>query len=112
MEGGCSRCNGNAHAGQQLDDCLCMHAEENALLEAGRTLAHGGVLYCNTFPCLGCAKKIVQAGIREVVYSKSYSISNDVKVSRQLFQAAGIECRQLLQTRNQQIIRSPINVDR
>jgi dCMP deaminase len=35
-EGGCSRCNGGAAGGTALDECLCLHAEENALLECGR----------------------------------------------------------------------------
>ena len=50
-EGGCGRCNGNAPCGIGLDRCLCMHAEENALLEAGRSRVDniaGVVLYCNT----------------------------------------------------------------
>lgn len=49
-EGGCSRCNGGAAAGTALDECLCLHAEENALLECGRERggAEGTVLYCNT----------------------------------------------------------------
>ncbi|CDH51327.1 deoxycytidylate deaminase [Lichtheimia corymbifera JMRC:FSU:9682] len=83
-EGGCGRCNGNAPCGMGLDRCLCMHAEENALLEAGRSrvdFGHGVVLYCNTCPCLGkyekgggCAIKIVQIGVKEVVYSRSYGM--------------------------------------
>jgi dCMP deaminase len=49
-EGGCSRCNGGAAGGTALDECLCLHAEENALLECGRENggAEGTVLYCNT----------------------------------------------------------------
>ena len=72
-EGGCGRCNGwgdglnsklgelvlgeekrgQAVMGEGLDECLCLHAEENALLEAGRERVSGGgttgaVLYCNT----------------------------------------------------------------
>jgi len=39
-EGGCVRCNNNARAGVGLDTCLCLHAEENALLEAGRERYH------------------------------------------------------------------------
>ena len=35
-EGGCTRCNGSAPCGSSLDECLCLHAEENALLELGR----------------------------------------------------------------------------
>ncbi|ORX61508.1 cytidine deaminase-like protein [Hesseltinella vesiculosa] len=55
-EGGCQRCNEASPCGTGLDRCLCMHAEENALLEAGRgrvDFSHGVVLYCNTCPCLG-----------------------------------------------------------
>ena len=45
---------GQAVMGEGLDECLCLHAEENALLEAGRERVSGGgttgaVLYCNTF---------------------------------------------------------------
>lgn len=35
-EGGCARCNVGTKCGVGLDTCLCLHAEENALLEAGR----------------------------------------------------------------------------
>lgn len=51
-EGGCDRCNANAPCGTGLDRCLCMHAEENALLEAGRgrvDFGSGVILYCNTY---------------------------------------------------------------
>ena len=45
-EGGCSRCNS---ANETSDECVCLHAEENALLEAGRErVGDGAVLYCNT----------------------------------------------------------------
>ncbi len=45
-EGGCTRCNS---ASETPDECLCLHAEENALLEAGRErVGDGSVLYCNT----------------------------------------------------------------
>ena len=35
-EGGCDRCNNNIAQGEELDKCLCLHAEESAVLEAGR----------------------------------------------------------------------------
>ena len=49
-EGGCKRCNeGGASAVEGFEECLCIHAEENALLEAGRErVGKGAVLYCNT----------------------------------------------------------------
>lgn len=74
-EGGCSRCNKGQGSGALLATCLCLHAEENALLEAGRDRIRGeSVLYCNTCPCLTCSIKIVQSGIKEVVYAQSYSM--------------------------------------
>lgn len=46
-EGGCIRCNNSS---ETSDECVCLHAEENALLEAGRDrVGDGSVLYCNTF---------------------------------------------------------------
>lgn len=75
-EGGCSRCNQGQGSGASLSTCLCLHAEENALLEAGRDRIAGerSILYCNTCPCLTCSIKIVQSGIKQVVYAQSYSM--------------------------------------
>lgn len=48
-EGGCPRCNAGVSGGAALSTCMCIHAEENALLEAGRDrVGEGAVLYCNT----------------------------------------------------------------
>ncbi|KAI8455222.1 cytidine deaminase-like protein [Phakopsora pachyrhizi] len=106
-EGGCGRCNGVimddssgavatvSKCGVNLNECLCLHAEENALLEAGRDrMSHeqGTTLYCNTCPCLRCSVKIVQCGIREVVYSLSYSMDAGTTA---VFLEAGVELRQL-----------------
>lgn len=92
-EGGCSRCNGGAAGGTALDECLCLHAEENALLECGRERggAEGTVLYCNTCPCLRCAVKIVQTGVKEVVYQLAYSMDDR---SRTIFHEANVKIRQ------------------
>lgn len=44
------RCNRGDGAGANLSTCLCLHAEENALLEAGRErLREGAILYCDTY---------------------------------------------------------------
>ncbi|KIM32063.1 hypothetical protein M408DRAFT_326761 [Serendipita vermifera MAFF 305830] len=93
-EGGCPRCNGKAKSGEALDECLCLHAEENALLEAGRERVgdgDGAVLYCNTCPCLRCSVKIVQIGVREVVYNLAYSMD---AAAADVFIAAGVTLRQ------------------
>ncbi|CDK24211.1 unnamed protein product [Kuraishia capsulata CBS 1993] len=88
-EGGCSRCNTNSTG---LSTCLCLHAEENALLESGRDrIGTNATLYCNTCPCLTCSIKIVQSGIKEVVYSQSYNMD---ELSAAVFKEAGVQLRQ------------------
>ncbi len=47
-----------------------VHAEENALLNAGRngTRLNGGILYVTMPPCTHCAGSIIQSGIKEIFY--------------------------------------------
>lgn len=89
MEGGCPRCNSFAQQGTQLEECLCSHAEENAITQAAY---HGvsikdAVLYSTYSPCLMCTKMIINSGIRTVVYSHDYPL-NDVAMN--LLQGAGV----------------------
>jgi dCMP deaminase len=91
-EGGCDRCNKGPGAGAGLSTCLCLHAEENALLEAGRErIRDGSILYCDTCPCLTCSVKITQVGISEVVFSQSYNMDD---ASAAIFAEAGVKLRQ------------------
>ncbi|KAJ4418436.1 Deoxycytidine monophosphate (dCMP) deaminase [Neurospora sp. IMI 360204] len=97
-EGGCGRCNEGQGSGQGLSTCLCMHAEENALLEAGRErVREGAVLYCDTCPCLTCSIKIAQVGISEVVYSQGYSMDGETAA---VFRQAGVRLRQFVPPAN------------
>ncbi len=65
---------------------------KNALLEAGRDRIQGGnsIIYCTTCPCLSCAKKIVQSGVKEVIYLQDYKTD---KATFRLFNEAGIKIR-------------------
>ena len=96
-EGGCARCNGasnstTASGAASLSTCLCLHAEENALLEAGRErIKAGTILYCDTCPCLTCSVKIVQVGIGEVVFSQQYDMD---EATARVFGEAGVRLRQ------------------
>ena len=98
-EGGCTRCNGGASGGSGLNTCLCLHAEENALLEAGRErIGHtGGILYCDTCPCLTCAVKIVQVGIQEVVYAQGYNMDGE---TARVFEEGQVKLRQFIPERS------------
>lgn len=93
-EGGCPRCNEGQGSGVGLGTCLCIHAEENALLEAGRErIREGAILYCDTCPCLTCSIKIAQVGISEVVYSQGYSMDTETAA---VFKEAGVHLRQFV----------------
>jgi len=92
-EGGCPRCASDAPSGSELGECICAHAEENAIVQAA---FHGisvrdGALYCTLSPCLMCTKMIINAGIKEVVYETEYHFSEQ---ARGLFRTGGVTCRQ------------------
>lgn len=73
LDGGCLRCNnpnGQFKSGTGYDLCICVHAEQNALLAAARfgIAVEGAHMYTTMQPCFGCAKEIVQAKIGKVSY--------------------------------------------
>ena len=85
-DGGCERCRQRelydrgkfdeveemdlAHGPKQLDLCLCVHAEANALLSAAKVgnRTEGAWLYSTTQPCFACLKEAYQAGVKRIVY--------------------------------------------
>ena len=93
-EGGCPRCNSMAASGTKLDECLCSHGEENALIQAAYhgVAVKAATLYTTFAPCLTCTKMIINAGLREVVYNMDYPL-NDVSFA--LLREAGVACRKL-----------------
>ncbi len=89
-EGGCPRCNGFSESGRNLEECLCSHGEENAIVQASY---HGiaikdATLYTTYSPCLMCSKMIINAGIRRVVYNEAYPL-NDTAV--RMLKEAGVD---------------------
>jgi dCMP deaminase len=88
-DGGCARCASDAAAGTGLDTCLCLHAEQNAIIQAayhGVAIA-GGAIYCTHQPCLTCAKMVVNAGLVRIVYAAPYPDP----VAEQLLHDASVE---------------------
>lgn len=72
LDGGCHRC---AHreaypSGTGYDLCICVHAEQNALLAAARfgIAVEGATMYTTMRPCFGCAKELLQAKVAHVRY--------------------------------------------
>ncbi len=93
-EGGCPRCNSFAEGGTRLDECLCSHAEENAITQSAfhGVSVRAATLYSTLSPCLMCTKMIINAGIEEVAYDGSYPLG---EVSLTLLREAGVKVRQV-----------------
>lgn len=66
-----------------------LHAEANAITKLARSSnnSDGATLYVTAAPCLECAKLIIQAGIRRVVYGEKYRLDDGIR----LLQQAGVE---------------------
>ena len=67
-----------------------LHAEANAITKVARSnnSAEGSTLYVTASHCLDCAKLIIQAGIKRVVFNELYRITDGIDLLRR----AGVEC--------------------
>ena len=70
-----------------------LHAEANAITKLARSSnnSEGATLYVTASPCIECAKLIIQAGIKRVVYGELYRLEDGIK----LLKKAGIEVEYL-----------------
>ncbi|MBQ4357879.1 MAG: dCMP deaminase family protein [Paludibacteraceae bacterium] len=70
-----------------------LHAEANAITKVARSTnnSEGATLYVTASPCIECAKLIIQAGIRRVVYGEQYRLLDGIDLLRK----AGIEVTQV-----------------
>ncbi|HSW02920.1 MAG TPA: deaminase [Sedimentisphaerales bacterium] len=62
-----------------IELCTAIHAEERAILSLAGRSADGCTIYVNTFPCFQCARQIVNARIKKVVYVEAYPIEEAVE---------------------------------
>lgn len=76
-------------SGTRAELCYAAHAEQNAIIQAARYGINisGATLFCTHQPCVICAKMIINAGIRRVVYKEGYPDEFSVE----LFKEAGTE---------------------
>ena len=75
------------------------HSELNAILNYRGGSLEGSKMYVTLFPCNECAKAIIQAGIKDVVYaSNKYDGTPSVEASKKLFNAAGVRYYQYQST--------------
>lgn len=74
-----------------------VHAELNAILNShGKQLA-GSRMYVALFPCNECAKAIIQAGIKEIIYlSDKYAETDATRASKRMLDAANVKYTQFV----------------
>ena len=77
IDGGCDRCSNpqKYRSGEGYDVCICVHAEENALLTAARfgITIDGGTIYSTVKPCFSCMKALHRAGVAAVRYHREWA---------------------------------------
>ncbi|NCA67074.1 MAG: dCMP deaminase family protein [Clostridia bacterium] len=76
-------------SGTRHEICYAVHAEQNAIIQAAKlgVSVEGATLYCTHQPCVICAKMIINAGIKKVIFKEGYPD----EFSMQLFDEAGLE---------------------
>jgi cytidine and deoxycytidylate deaminase zinc-binding region len=82
--------------GEETKYPYVVHAELNAILNANGRDLRGSRLYVALFPCNECAKAIIQAGVKEVLYlSDKYASTAATRASKRMLDSAGVTYRQL-----------------
>ncbi|SYZ73616.1 ComE operon protein 2 [Candidatus Zixiibacteriota bacterium] len=85
---GCLREEMGIPSGQRHELCRAIHAEQNAIIQAATSgvSIEGGVLYATTFPCILCAKMLINAGIKEIYITEGYPD----ELSKSMMEEAGV----------------------
>ncbi len=86
---GCLREQLNVPSGERHELCRAVHAEQNAIIQAA---VHGvsikdATLYTTHQPCIMCAKMIINARIKKVVYGREYADGKGLE----FLEEAGVE---------------------
>lgn len=88
-ETGCLRDKLKVPSGQRHELCRGLHAEQNAIVQAANSgvSLEGATIYVTNQPCVVCAKMIINAGIKRVVFCGDYPD----ELSTQLLEQAKVE---------------------
>ncbi len=88
-DGGCPRYLENSSSGSNYDNCIAVHAEQNAFLHSDYS-SHPHKIYVNGPPCFTCAKLIANSTVKKVFYieDKTYSQWKDIEA---FLNKAGVE---------------------
>ncbi len=90
---GCLRKKLKIKAGERIEICRGVHAEQNALVQAASfgIKVYGATLYSTHQPCITCSKLLINAGIKEICVKKFYPDT----LARSILQEAGIVMRKV-----------------
>ena len=80
--------------GEPLDNkyLYTTHSELNAILNYRGGSLEGSKIYVSLFPCNECAKAIIQAGIKTVIYDcDKYANTAPIMASKRMFRSAGVK---------------------
>jgi len=87
-EVGCLREQLGIPSGQRQEICRGLHAEQNAIIQAALygVSIEGSTIYVTHQPCITCAKMIINAGIKRIVYANPYPD----ELARSMLEEAGV----------------------
>ena len=87
-----------------------VHAELNAILNAGGKSLVGSRIFVSLFPCHECAKAIIQSGVKEVVYlSDKYNGTVSDDASKRMLNSAGVKLTKIKPTKAQIVLNFDID---
>jgi dCMP deaminase len=86
---GCLREKLGIPSGERHEICRGLHAEQNAIIQAAKhgTSIEGATLYCTNQPCSICAKMIINAGVRQIIFEEGYPDA----LAEEMIKEAGVE---------------------
>jgi dCMP deaminase len=92
-KGECLRDTLKVPSGERHELCRGAHAEENSIAQAAQfgVAIDGATMYCTNFPCSMCVKLLINAGIKEIVYSDGYPD----ELAKEIISESDVKIRQL-----------------
>jgi dCMP deaminase len=89
LDRGCLREQMGIPSGERHEICRGLHAEQNAIIQAAKhgTNIDGATLYCTHQPCGICAKMIINAGVKHIIFDDGYPD----KLAEEMLNESGIK---------------------
>ena len=90
--GGCLRDKLGIPSGERMELSRAVHAEQNAIIQAAKygISIDGATIYVTNHPCFICAKMLINAGIKRIVYKEGYPD----EFAKEILKEAGIKVEQ------------------